>query len=102
MRARQCGKAKGDYPDPQERTASSNRRRQCQDYSLGCFNYEPFLGPGSRLLESTTNKEKKQTSEEKCHRKRHECMPQPVPLAIRKTSGKDANFTAPKKVEKRA
>lgn len=24
MRARQCGKAKGDYPDPQERTASSN------------------------------------------------------------------------------
>lgn len=34
-RARQCGKAKGDYPDPQERTASSNRRRKCQDYSLG-------------------------------------------------------------------
>ncbi|VFV25991.1 Hypothetical predicted protein, partial [Lynx pardinus] len=45
MRARQCGKAKGDYPDPQERTASSNRRRKCQDYSLGCSNYEPFLGP---------------------------------------------------------
>ena len=45
MRARQCGKAKGDYPDPQERTASSNRRRKCQDYSLGCSNHEPFLGP---------------------------------------------------------
>lgn len=45
MRARQCGKAKGDYPDPQERTASSNRRRECQDYSLGCSNHEPFLGP---------------------------------------------------------
>lgn len=50
------------------------------------------------------NKEEKQTSEEKRHRKwqRHECMPQPVPLAIRKTSGKDANFTAPKKAEKGA
>ena len=45
MRARQCGKAKGDYPDPQERTASSNRRRECQDYSLGCSNHKPFLGP---------------------------------------------------------
>lgn len=48
------------------------------------------------------NKEEKQTSEEKCHRKRHEYMPQPVPLAIRKTSGKGANFTAPKKAEKEA
>lgn len=34
-RARQCGKAKGDYPDPQEQTAGSDRRRECQDYRPG-------------------------------------------------------------------
>uniref|UniRef100_A0A8B9EJI7 Uncharacterized protein n=1 Tax=Anser cygnoides TaxID=8845 RepID=A0A8B9EJI7_ANSCY len=34
-RARQCGNAKGDYPDPQEQTASSDRRRECQDYRRG-------------------------------------------------------------------
>lgn len=34
-RARQCGKAKGDYPDPQEQTTGSNWRRKCQDYRLG-------------------------------------------------------------------
>lgn len=34
-RARQCGNAKGDYPDPQEQAARSEQRRKCQDYRRG-------------------------------------------------------------------
>uniref|UniRef100_A0A663MSM8 Uncharacterized protein n=1 Tax=Athene cunicularia TaxID=194338 RepID=A0A663MSM8_ATHCN len=42
-RARQCGKARGDYPDPQEQTAGSDRRRECQDYRLGSSTPPPAL-----------------------------------------------------------
>uniref|UniRef100_A0A8C4U5E9 Uncharacterized protein n=1 Tax=Falco tinnunculus TaxID=100819 RepID=A0A8C4U5E9_FALTI len=42
-RARQCSKAKGDYPDPQEQTAGSDRRRECQDYRPGSSAASPSL-----------------------------------------------------------
>lgn len=40
-RARHCRRAKGDYPDPQEQTAGSDRRRKCQDYRRGSSAVSP-------------------------------------------------------------